>query len=109
MNIEKLYDFVKEYYGYKVSMRYYDSKTNEIACILYDSFWLKCTCNIQQESFNACLITEFGKKDISEIMGVPVTLNTYEEFLKENLYIIDIYCRLRLPDKYLEAYLEAYF
>ena len=31
-----------------------------------------------------------------------------EKSIKESLQIIDDYCRLRLPDKFLDAYYHAY-
>ena len=36
------------------------------------------------------------------------SLNSDEESIKQSLHIVDDYCRLRLPDKFLEAYDKAY-
>ncbi len=38
MGLKKLYTLVKDFYGYKCNMRGINSKTNEVYCILYDSF-----------------------------------------------------------------------
>ena len=42
MNVDELYDLVEDFFGYKAKMRYINSATKEVACVLYDSFLLKC-------------------------------------------------------------------
>ena len=40
MNVDELYDLVEDFFGYKAKMRYINSATKEVACVLYDSFLL---------------------------------------------------------------------
>jgi len=50
-----------------------------------------------------------GKDEvITEFLGKSCSLNSDEESIKQSLQMIDDYCRLRLPDKFLEAYYQAY-
>ena len=51
MNADELYDLVEGFFGYKAKMRYINSATKEVACILYDSFWLKCDLDDQYGRF----------------------------------------------------------
>lgn len=88
-------------------MRYFNSVTNEAACILYDSFFLKCSLDDQYGTFGAGL--EIGKEGvITDFLGKRCSLNSDAESIKKSLQIIDDYCRLRLPDKFLDAYYKIY-
>lgn len=108
MDVNKLYDLVENFYGYKIKMRYYNSETYEVFGILYDSFFLICNTNDRYGRFGAGL--RFGEQEytITEFLGKRCSLNGDEESIKESLQIIDDYCRLRLPDKFLKAYDKAY-
>lgn len=107
MNVEELYDLVEDFFGYKAKMRYINSATKEVACILYDSFWLKCDLDDRYGRFGAGLV--IGKEGvITEFLGKRCSLNSDVESIKNSLQIIDDYCRLRLPDKFLDAYYKAY-
>ena len=108
MNVDKLYDLIKDFFGYKANMRYINSKTNEVASILYDSFWLKCNLDDQYGRFGAGIVLGDGEGVITEFLGKRCSLNSDEKSIKESLQIIDDYCRLRLPDKFLDAYYKAY-
>lgn len=108
MNVDKLYDLIKEFFGYKANMRYLNSKTNEVVCILYDSFWLKCQLDEQYGRFGAGIMIGDGEGVVSDFLNKRCSLNSDEKSIKESLQIIDDYCRLRLPDKFLDAYYKAY-
>ena len=107
MNVDELYNLVEDFFGYKAKMRYLNSASKEVACILYDSFLLKCDLDDQYGRFGAGL--EIGNEGvITEFLGETCSLNSDEKSIKKSLQIIDNYCRLRLPDKFLEAYYYAY-
>ena len=107
MNVRELYILIKEYYGYKAKMRYMNSKTNEVVAILYDAFWLKCSLDDRCGMFGAGIVVG-NEGVITDFLGKECSLNSDEESIKNSLKIIDDYCRMRLPDKYLEAYHKAY-
>ena len=108
MNVDKLYDLVKDFFGYKASMRYKAREIRKIACILYDSFWLECSLDDQNNRFNAGIILDNKEGVLTNFLGKQCLLNSDEESIKQSLQIIDDYCRLRLPDKFWEAYYYAY-
>ena len=108
MNVDKLYDLVKDFFGYKAHMRYKDSEEKKVACILYDSFWLECSINDRYGRFGAGISLGTGEGILMDFLGKQCSLNNDEKSIKQSLQIIDDYCRLRLPDKFLEAYYHAY-
>lgn len=107
MDAGKLCDLVDDYYGYKVDMTYVNLKS-EVVGILYDSFYIRCFLDEEQKTFNAGI--SFGESEllITELLGKRCLTGCDEESIKKSLQIIDDYCRLRLPDKYLDAYYQAY-
>ena len=110
MDVKELYTLVEEFYGYKVKMLYKNPQSKEVVCVLYNAFLLKCNINDRYGRFGAGLY--FGNAEgsvITEFLGKRCSLNSDEQSVKESLSIIDEYCRLRLPDKFLEAHYQAYF
>jgi len=108
MDVEKLYDIIENYFGYKGDMNYMDVEGKEVGCVLYNAFLLKCDVNDRYGRFGSGIIIGDGGQLLTEFLGKECSLNSDEESIKESLQIIDDYCRLRLPDKFLEAYDRAY-
>ncbi len=108
MSVDELYNLVEEYYGYKIKMRYLNPQNSEVGGILYDSFFLKCDLNDRYGRFGAGICFGERKYTVTEFLGKRCSLNSDEESIKESLQIIDDYCRLRLPDKFLDEYYKAY-
>ena len=108
MNVKELYLLVEEFYGYKIKMQYMNSEKNEVSGIKYDSFFLNCDTNDEYGRFSAGICYGKQKYVITDFLGKRCSLNSDEKSIKESLQIIDDYCRLRLPDKFLDAYYKAY-
>ncbi len=107
MDVYKLYNFIKDFFGYKCNMVGINSEKKEVKCILYDSFWLVCSLDDQYGRFGAGI--EVGNEGmITVFLGKTCSLNSDETSIRESLQLIDDYCRLRLPDKFLDAYYKAY-
>ena len=77
--------------------------------MLYDCFILKCSLDERYGSFGAGIVVG-GKNDpiVTTFLGKGISLNSDEESVKKSLNIIDEYCCMRLPDKFLDAYDTAY-
>ena len=103
MDVETLHYLVRDFFGFKCSKSGMNDQTKEVKCMLYDSFWLICSLDNRYGAFGAAI--EIGKNAlVTEFLGKRCSLNTDEQSIKESLQIIDDYCRLRLPDKFLEEY-----
>lgn len=100
-----LYRLVEDIFDYKAQMLYYNPDEKEVACILYDSFVLKCNINDQYGRFGAGIaLSDSCVPYITKFLGKRCSLNSDSESIKSSLLMIDQYCRLRLPDKFLEAF-----
>lgn len=106
MDTKELYILVQNFYGYKIKMLYMNSEKKEVGGILYDSFFVSFDTNDRYGRFGVGI--HCGEYVITEFLGKRCSLNSDKKSIKESLQIIDDYCRLRLPDKFLEAYYDAY-
>lgn len=93
--------------GYKVKIAYVDSTKREVAFIMYDSFLFKCQLDERYNTFGCGLLLSDGTIS-RNFLGKEISLNSDECSMKESLQVIDDYCKLRLPDKFLNAYYKAY-
>ncbi len=107
METMELYDLVKDFFGYKIRLMYINSSKKQVCGTLYDSFFLECDLDDRYGRFGAGLYVS-KKYCITDFLGERSSLNSDPESIKKSLQIIDNYCRLRLPDKFLEAYYQAY-
>jgi len=107
MTVNELYDLVKDFYGYKIHMKSVNSKTKEVMGILYDSFVIRCFINDIDDKFEAKIAVE-NEEYISVFLNQDCSQKNEEKSIKQKLEIIDNYCQLRLPDKFLDAYYQAY-
>jgi len=108
MDVNDLYKLVNEFFGYKSKMLYLDHEKKEIACLLYDAFLFKCNLDDRYGRFGAGIVFGNQEATITEFLGERCSLNSDEKSIRESLQLVDNYCKLRLPDKFLEAYKNAY-
>ena len=107
MTVYELYNLVEDFYGYKIDMLGINSKTKEVKGILYDSFLLRCDINDRYGRFGVGIqITD--SVVLTDFLGKQCSLNSDEKSIKESLEIIDDYCRMRLPDKFLDEYYKTH-
>lgn len=108
LNEKELYKCVKDYFGYKADMLWCNSEKKEVGCMLYDSFLFTCNVNDRYGSFGCGLVLQNDAVSITNFLGKRCSHNSDEKSIEESLKIVDNYCRMRLPDKFLQAYDEAY-
>ncbi len=108
MDIKELFCLIEKYFGYKANMLYLNSDIQEVGLILFNSFLVKCSLDERYNSFGAGITFGNQESTITEFLGKKCSLNSDEESIIESLSIIEKYCRLRLPDKFLRAFEEAY-
>lgn len=108
MEIKELYLLVEKFYGYKIKMLYMNSGESTVGGLLYDSFFLECRIDIQNDNFIAGICLGKPEHVIRNFWGNNTLSACNEESIMKKLSIIDHYCRLRLPDKFLEEYALVY-
>ncbi len=108
-DVVELYRLVHNVLGYKAHMLYANSESKEVGCILYDSFLLKCSIGDQYGQFGAGIaLSDSLVPALTQFLGKRCSLTNSIESITSDLLMIDQYCRLRLPDKFLEAYDKIY-
>ena len=106
-SITELNGVIRESLSYKAKIMYINSAKREVVFIMYDSFMFKCQLDERCHSFGCGL--QFSDGTISKnFLGRDISFKSDEKSIRKSLQIIDDYCRLRLPDKFLEAYYYAY-
>ena len=98
---------ITNYLGYKASIKYCKREEREVVFVMYDSFLFKCGFDEPHDTFKCGLMLSEHVSLIT-LLGKTFSLNSDEQSIKNNLQIVDDYCRLRLPDKFLEEYYKAY-
>jgi hypothetical protein len=104
MEFKEFSELVKSYFNYKLTFYClnYDSKTIEF--ILYDSFYFELSIGGRYGVFGAAVGIGNSMHSLTKVMGQPITLNSDQKAITSNMDIIDTYCRLRLPDKFLNEF-----
>lgn len=108
METIQLLKIVRNYFGTKAIDVVFNSEKKEVYCLLYGAFYLKCGFDEPNNCFGAGIMIGNGEYCITDFLGKKCSLNSDEKSIHESLKIVDDYCKLRLPDKYLLAYETAY-
>lgn len=108
MNIGELFNLIEEFFGYKADMQSMDVEKKEITFWLYNSFLIKCCLDERYNSFGAGVVLGNQESTVTEFLGERCSLDNDEDSIKQSLLIIENYCKLRLPDKFLHAFEDAY-
>lgn len=101
MEFKEFTNLVKSHFNYKLTFYCINYDTKTIECILYDSFYFEISIGDRYSVFGAAIGIGNTMHSFTKFMGQSITLNSDRQSIISNLDIIDSYCRLRLPDKYL--------
>lgn len=104
---DQLARFIRDCIGNRGRLHTADSGTGEIVFTMYDAFGFKCRLDSRYGSFGLILPVEAGAA-VRTFLGRDISMNSDPESIRESLALVDEYCRLRLPDKYLEHYDRMY-
>lgn len=108
MDVHELYKLIEAHYGYKADMLCVNTENKEVEFWLYNSFFIKCNLDERYNSFGAGIMMGNQQYTITEFLGSRCSLNSDVRSIKQSLSTIENYCRLRLPDKFLQAFEKAY-
>lgn len=101
--IDELATLIRECIGTRGRVHVVDSSAGEVVFTMYDAFGFTCGFNNRYGSFGLLLPVEAGAA-IRTFLGREISMNSDPESIRTSLELVDEYCRLRLPDKYLERY-----
>lgn len=103
----ELYKLALEHFGKKLTNPTSDRQNQEMTAALYDSFIMLCSIDPQRQSFGAVILLS-DDASVDKFFGRQVSLDNDRESILESFALIEEYCRLRLPDKFLERYDQAH-
>ncbi|MFJ3491368.1 hypothetical protein [Leifsonia aquatica] len=103
VDINDLADFIEGHLGDRVRLLGVSPSTRRIDFSLYDSFVFSAGIAEKTYTFGMALQLPGGFSAI-RLLGQKFSINNEPESIARNLDMADEYCRLRLPDKFLEAF-----
>ena len=103
MNAEEFYGLVTGYFDVKASDVTFDAEEKVVSCVLYDTFVFTCGLNGEHGTFTGGIEYEPGRY-LTVLLNQRLSFNTDRDSVLRNLAIVDDYCRLRLPDKFLLSF-----
>ncbi|MGE5397011.1 MAG: hypothetical protein ACM3MK_05680 [Chitinophagales bacterium] len=104
MEFKEFSKLVIEHFGRKLTSYYLNMDTESVHGILYESFEVEFSIGDRYGQFSAAIWLGASIQGLSRVLGEELSLNSDAESIKQSLGAIDNYCRLRLPDKFLEEF-----
>ncbi len=106
MESQEFYELVSGYFGAKAIQKSFTRSTGVFTCTLYESFRFECGLDGEHGTFTGGI--EFAPdKYFTTFFDQDLSLNTDSDSILRNLQVVDEWCRLRLPDKFLQRYEAA--
>ncbi len=106
MQVAEFFDLVDDYFGPRAINKGFAQSTTEFTATLYETFRLTCSLGGEHGEFGAGIETASGRY-LGTFFNERLSLNSDPESILKSLGIIDEWCRLHLPDKFLERYEAA--
>ena len=104
MDLKEYSRLVESYYKLKLTFHIINYDTNTIECILYNSFYLEFSIAKESGDYSFAIAVGNQMYRPSKVIGQDIILDGDLESIITSMDIIDKYCRLRLPDKFLEEF-----
>lgn len=104
-SFDSLPRLIKDVYGRRVSIPVVDSELGDVWFVLYESFVFKCGIGKQYQRFGLGMLLEGIA--ITQFFGKRVTMETDEDAIRASLHDVDRFCRLRLPQEFLDEFSTA--
>jgi hypothetical protein len=97
------YDLVNEFFGHRATQVGFDDTAKVFTCILYETFPFTCGLDGNHGEFGASV--EVSPKRVNtQFFGEALSLNSDPQSIRASLERVDEWCRLHLPEKFLERY-----
>lgn len=100
-DLKKLCNVIEKFYKHKAKLEYTDLNKRELHFVLYQSFKVVFGLDERYNTFGAGIFIGPDCCVSHNILGERVSLNSDKESVIKSLGVIDEYCQLRLPDKFL--------
>lgn len=101
-----LYNLVEEFFQGKGEIVSITQSEQTINCLLYGAFVFKCGIEMPRNNYFSAISID-SQFYVRNLFGKEISLNNNKGDIIKNLELVDKYCQLRLPDKYLEEYFKG--
>ena len=105
ITFEQSVDIAKNFWGNRAKISVNEQK--EAICVLYDAFIFRWNYNDRYGAFEGGVLLK-NDSLVWDYLGKNLQTDRWKGAFLKDLEIVDQYCRMRLPDKYLKAYDVAY-
>ena len=102
VSIDKLCEIVIDHFGKRSTLRSYSPSNLTFDCILYESFAATFSLAGPRGTFTGSVAVG-GSRSAGLFLDKTLSPNTDEASIRESLRALDDWCRLRLPEKFLDA------
>lgn len=106
MNADDFRDLVSDFFGRRATQVDYGPPTLMWSGVLYESFVFECGLDDDYGTFSGGIQFAPGQY-LTTFLGENLSLNDDRDSIVKNLALVDEWCRLHLPDKFLERYETA--
>lgn len=103
VKLEEMYGLMLAFFKHKATNQYINTDKQEITVILYSSFLFKFGLDDRYNFFKGGIFID-ENHCVNNFFGEKISINSDESSIINNFKLVDKYCRLRLPDKFLEEY-----
>lgn len=103
MESDEFRDLVDGFFGPRATQVEYSASTVVWTGTLYESFVFQCGLNGPYGTFGGGIQIAPGEF-FTTFLGTSLSLNSDRDSVLSSLRLVDEWCRLRLPDKFLERY-----
>lgn len=103
LKLNDMYQLMYDFFGTRIASPYMNSKEQEITVILYDSFVFRFGIDERYQLFKGGILLD-NKHLVSSFFGEKLSMNNDKKAILSNFKLVDKYCRLKLPDKFLKEY-----
>jgi hypothetical protein len=100
---DELVPLIEDFFGSRVSVQVVDSVEKDIVFVLYDAFAFSAGVD-ERGAFGVVRLVGDPREYASFFLGRETSKRTGDAQIRGALEAIDEYCRLQLPQKYLDAF-----
>lgn len=103
MQTAEFFDLVEDFFGPRAVEKAFEVSEARVTVTLYETFRVTFGLDGDHGQFGAGIEIGSGSY-LGTFFGRSLSLNSDQDSILQSLKVIDEWCRLHLPDKFLERY-----
>ncbi|RKR75140.1 hypothetical protein [Frondihabitans australicus] len=103
MDFDEFYNLVFDHFEARASSQSIDSDEQRLSCLLYETFEVVCSLDLQYGTFHAAIVVSENQAT-STFFGRNVSPDANRDSIRRGLEVIDEWCRLHLPTEFVRRF-----